>query len=124
MYIPTVMPIVIIAHRVSWYIRPHLSASRPGWLLLQFPTSSLPSLSFTHLSKIEYIFLCRHDYLKIGNENNRKLDVYCGRKIGHTVFVTGNYAIITFHSNIATDRRGYLIFFSAVPHGKNSQNVL
>ena len=38
--------------------------------------------------------------MKIVDDNNRALGTYCGSELsGKAVLVTGNYALITFHSD-------------------------
>lgn len=59
----------------------------------------------------------------ITNEQKEKFGTYCGEQTGKTVLVTGEYAIITFVSDFEVQRRGFLIFFSTVPHGKYSQSL-
>ena len=58
------------------------------------------------------ISLCRYDYLKITNEKKQSFGVYCGEKTGQTVNVTGDYAVITFHSDYSEQRRGFRILFN------------
>lgn len=55
---------------------------------------------------------CRYDYLKITNEKKQSFGVYCGEKTGQTVNVTGDYAVITFHSDYSVQRRGFRILFN------------
>ena len=47
---------------------------------------------------------------------NKKFGKFCGNKTGEIVWVTGNYTMITFHSDHVhrTERRGFLIRFVAV----------
>ena len=52
------------------------------------------------------------------NENNDNLGKYCGKRTGETVLVTGNYAVLMFHSDASFQRRGFLLFFTAIPQGK------
>jgi len=54
--------------------------------------------------------------LKITNENNENFGLYCGLKTGHTVLVTGEYVVMTFHSDYLYERSGFLLFFSSLPH--------
>jgi len=59
------------------------------------------------------------DYLKITNENNEDLGgLLCGQKGGETVLVTGKYALMKFHSDPDFARKGFVISFTVVPHGK------
>ena len=57
--------------------------------------------------------------MKITNENNENFGLYCGLKTGHTVLVTGEYVVMTFHSDYLNERSGFLLFFSSLPHGKD-----
>ncbi|KAL9964947.1 hypothetical protein ACROYT_G028664 [Oculina patagonica] len=63
---------------------------------------------------------CDYDYLKIINDQNQEYGVYCGDMTGHTVLVTGNYAVIIFHSDEIDQKRGFLLFFTAVPFGNRT----
>ena len=58
------------------------------------------------------------DYLKIVNDQNQEYGVYCGDMTGQTVLVTGNYAVVVFHSNEDIEERGFLLHFTAVPIGQ------
>ena len=70
--------------------------------------------------KLIFTFILSYDYLKISNEYGYIFGVYCGEKTGETVLVTGDYAVITFHSDNMGEKRGFLISFSTVPHSKYS----
>ena len=63
--------------------------------------------------------LFSYDYLKITNEKNDTFGVYCGQRSGDKVFVLGDYAEISFHSDESYQGRGFLIYFSNVSLGKN-----
>jgi len=60
--------------------------------------------------------------LKITNETNETVGVYCGQLSGTTVFVTtGRYVYLTFRSNsndVWTARWTFLLIFTGVPIGK------
>lgn len=56
--------------------------------------------------------------MKISNENNETFGVYCGYEIDKQVTVTGEYALITFHSDYSFEEKGFLLLFTAVPIGK------
>ena len=46
--------------------------------------------------------------MRIVDDDNRTLGTYCGRKLsGKVVLVTGNYAIITFHSDGTVQSPGF-----------------
>lgn len=62
--------------------------------------------------------LCSHDYLKIVNENNEPFGVYCGRKTGKTVVVTGKYVVMTFHSDSVVQKRGFLLLLTSFQPGE------
>ena len=65
------------------------------------------------------LFVCfSHDYLMILNEKKETFGVYCGLKTGKTVFVSGNYAVIKFHSDDSVEERGFLILFTTAPASK------
>ena len=44
--------------------------------------------------------------------------MYCGMKTGRNVYLTGEFAVITFHSDYSFERRGFLIFLTFTPIGK------
>ena len=67
------------------------------------------------------VFLCSFDYLKVTNENNQAFGVYCGQKTGQVVLATGDYVVIILHSDDFTQSRGFVILFTAVPHGKHAR---
>ena len=58
--------------------------------------------------------MCRFDYLKIANENNRTIGTYCGNQTGQSVFVTGQHAEISFHTDFSAQYSGYELFFNFV----------
>ena len=69
------------------------------------------------------MFLCRYDYLKITNDINLSSEKYCGKKTGKKVEVTGDYAVITFHSNSYEERKGFRILFHIKDNGSNSTTI-
>ena len=69
------------------------------------------------------MFLCRSDYLKITNDTNLSSGKYCGNKTGKKVEVTGDYAVITFHSNSDVERKGFRILFHIKDSGSNSTTI-
>ena len=54
----------------------------------------------------------------IFNDQNYKYGVYCGERTGHTILVKGSYVVIRFQSDDALQRKGFLLFFTAVQVGK------
>lgn len=66
---------------------------------------------------IKYSLFCRFDFLKVANEDNDNFGKHCGVKTGQTVLVFGDHAILTFHSDNHVEDRGFLLFFTAIPHG-------
>ena len=62
-------------------------------------------------------FCCRHDYLKITDDNNVQVSQYCGYLNGTVVFVFGDFAIITFHSDYLSNNKnkGFHIRFTEIP---------
>ena len=69
------------------------------------------------------MFLCRFDYLKITNEKSQSFGVYCGNKTGEKVAVTGDYAVITFHSDGGVEKRGFRIRFFQRENGSNAKTI-
>ena len=46
--------------------------------------------------------------MRIVDDNNRTLGTYCGSELsGKVVLVTGNYALITFHSDYSVQYPGF-----------------
>ena len=62
------------------------------------------------------------DYLKITHEKNVTVGKYCGELTGKEVVITGDFAVITFHSNYRVQKRGFRIFFTAVQPSKCNDN--
>ena len=63
--------------------------------------------------------------MKITNEQNQTFGTFCGDKTGEVVYVTGHYAVVTFHSDGIANGPGYKLVFSVVPQGKiNASYVL
>ena len=56
--------------------------------------------------------------MKISNEQNQTFGSFCGYKSGQNVTVTGQYAVLTFHSDGYINGNGYKLFFSYVSRGK------
>ena len=52
------------------------------------------------------------------NEKKETFGVYCGLKTGTTVVVSGNYAVMKFHSDDSVEEKGFLIVFTATPASK------
>ena len=68
--------------------------------------------SFIYLTVI--LLFYRYDYLLVTTETNKEVGKFCGRRAaGEIVWVTGNYTVITFHSDNSIGRRGFLIRFVA-----------
>ena len=57
------------------------------------------------------------DYLEIGKDG-RMVGKYCGSRTAQNILLTGHKILITFHSDGSVQRRGFLIHFTAGPHGK------
>ena len=67
------------------------------------------------------MYLCRNDYLmitSINKENNHNLGKHCGKKTGQTTLVTGDYAVLTFHTDEIEQSKGFLLLFATIPEGK------
>ncbi|XP_078344750.1 uncharacterized protein LOC144630294 [Oculina patagonica] len=77
----------------------------------QFPVSPYMdelSITFTYFH-LEDSDSCSADYLKISNENNQTFGTYCGLRTGQNIIVTGQYALLTFHSDSALEEKGFHI---------------
>ena len=70
----------------------------------------------------DLLFPGSYDYLKISDGGSHTFDDYCGEKTGESIEVTGDQVVLTFHSDDIVQRRGFLIFFTAVPLGRYSEN--
>ena len=60
----------------------------------------------------------------INNENNLNLGKHCGKKTGQTALVTGDYAVLTFHTDELEERKGFLLLFTTIPEGKLNQKTV
>ena len=54
----------------------------------------------------------------INNTNNLNLGKHCGKKTGQTTLVTGDYAVLTFHTDEIEQSKGFLLLFATIPEGK------
>ena len=59
----------------------------------------------------------------ISTDNNLNLGKHCGNKSGQTALVTGDYAVLTFHSDEVKETKGFLLFFNTIPEGKLNQKT-
>ena len=59
----------------------------------------------------------------IDNEKNINLGRHCGKKIGQSVLVTGDYALLLFHTDRIQESKGFLLSFSVIPEGKLNQKT-
>ena len=69
------------------------------------------------------MFFCRYDYLKITNHTKLSSGKHCGNKTGTKVEVTGEYAVITFHSDSRVEEKGFRILFRIKDSGSNSTTI-
>ena len=53
--------------------------------------------------------------MKITNENSDIFGVICGVRRGSDIIVTGDFALLTFHSDSDVQGRGFFISFTVVP---------
>ena len=86
--------------------------------------SSQNILSSEITRKVNYLSLCRKDYLMITNEKDLVFGKYCGQKTGQTVLVTGKYALIKFLSNSSIQQKGFVLSFTVVAFGKLIANMV
>jgi len=56
--------------------------------------------------------------VKIQNDQAQSFGTFCGNKTGEVVYVTGQYAVVIFHSDFVVYGQGYKLVFSQVPQGK------
>ncbi|XP_078384782.1 cubilin-like [Oculina patagonica] len=56
--------------------------------------------------------LCPYDYLTIKNERKDKFAALCGKKSGKEVTVIGDYALLTFSSDVKFSSQGFVIIFT------------
>jgi len=59
----------------------------------------------------------RGDYLEIVNDGIM-VGKHCGQRTGQNLLLTGSQILIKFHSDYNVQKRGFLIYFNAVSHGK------
>ena len=57
-------------------------------------------------------------YLKITDGKSHIFGKHCGERFGESAVVAGEHVMITFHTDDIEQRRGFLIFITAVPLGK------
>ncbi|XP_078343320.1 tolloid-like protein 2 [Oculina patagonica] len=69
---------------------------------------------YFHELNVEYHPTCNYDYLKITSENSETFGAICGYRYGTDIIVTGNYALLTFHSDSEVQNKGFNISFSVV----------
>ena len=72
----------------------------------------------------DFLFHDSYDYLKISDGGSHTFDVYCGKKTGESIEVTGDQVVLTFHSDDIVQEKGFLIFFTAVPLGRYIENAI
>ncbi|CAH3186201.1 unnamed protein product, partial [Porites lobata] len=74
---------------------------------VSIPSGKALKISFSTFS-LETHTRCGFDYLRIVDDDNRTRGTYCGRELsGKIVLVTGNYALITFHSDYSNQYLGF-----------------
>ena len=61
--------------------------------------------------------------MKITNDTNLSSGKHCGKKTGKKVEVTGDYAVITFHSGRYRERKGFRVLFHIKNSGSNSTTI-
>ena len=52
--------------------------------------------------------------MNITNDNGKPFGLICGDRRGMVVNVTGNYVLLKFHSDAEVQRKGFLLFFTAL----------
>jgi len=61
--------------------------------------------------------MSRFDFLEIVNDGIM-VGKYCGQRTGQNILLPGDQILIKFHSDHSQERRGFLLYFNAVPHCK------
>ena len=64
------------------------------------------------------------DYLEIANENSVAVGKYCGWHTGKIIYIGGNEAILTFHSDSSYEARGFYLFFASTQPCKCNESLL
>ena len=64
------------------------------------------------------LYFYRFDSLTIANDTNHVFGNYCGVETGRTLLVTGRFAVLTFQTDPAVTRTGFLLVFNPVPIGE------
>jgi len=62
--------------------------------------------------------------VKITNEQNQTFGTFCGNHTGQVVYVSGQYAVVTFHSDSIFSGKGYRLKFSSVSQGKGNVSYM
>lgn len=93
----------------------------------------MKSISSLSKGNILYDTPCSNDYLEIANEKSVAVGKYCGWHTNKVIYIGGNEAVLTFHSDSSTETRGFYLFLtltqpckcndmstslSLIPHGK------
>ena len=55
--------------------------------------------------------------------NKNTVGVFCGEQSGKTIVVTGNYVVLTFHSDSYTEEKGFQMIFIPFPPSKYNRSV-
>ena len=93
----------------------------------------MKSISLLSRGNILYDTPCSNDYLEIANEKRVAVGKYCGWHNNKVIYIGGNEAVLTFHSDSSSETRGFYLFLtltqpckcndmltslSLIPHGK------
>lgn len=84
-----------------------------------------PCTIFFEVSQICFFFfpfIFRDDYLKISNDKDQTLGLFCRDRTGKAVLVTGVSAIIKFRSDFFLEKKGFQLFFTSVPIGREYES--
>ena len=68
------------------------------------------------------LLFLRDDYLKISNDKDQTFGLFCRDRTGKVVLVTGASAVITFRSDFFLEKKGFQLFFTSVPIGKEYES--
>jgi len=67
--------------------------------------------------RLEYIWHCSHDYLKIRDGRNRTIGTFCGQQTGRSILVNDSIAVLTFKTDGSVQFNGFHLSFSFFPRG-------
>ena len=84
----------------------------------------MKSISLLSRGNILYDTPCSNDYLEIANENSVAVGKYCGWQTNKVIYIGGNEAVLTFHSDSSSEIRGFYLFLELTKPCKYNDSLL